>query len=289
MTTDRASSGQRSQPAEGNASGTVLAEDASSGSNAGSEPSADGLEPSSAPSPAERIAGSGDVLLLCDHAASAVPAGIAIPADLLARHIGVDIGAGPLTRALAARIGAPAILGAWSRLVIDLNRPADHPTLVPSTSDGHPIAANAGADVFARIATFHAPYHRAIAAQLRRQHPRLVVAIHSFTPRLESGDTPNRHWECGILWDRDPRAARPAIAFLARAGLIVGDNEPYSGRLLNGTLDRHAEARGIPSISVEVRNDLIGDAAGVERWTDILARMIAEVRERLARRPRPAT
>lgn len=234
---------------------------------------------------AEIIAGASDVLLLCDHASNAVPADIhlAIAPDLLDRHIAVDIGAGSLTRALSARIGAPAVLGTVSRLVIDVHREPDHPGLVPVVADGHDVPGNAAADRGARIARFHAPYHRAIFDQVRAQRPALIVAIHSFTPRLESSTGPQRRWQVGILSNRDRRAADPAIAFLTREGLITGDNEPYSGRLLNTTLNRHGEANGIASLSVEIRNDLISDTAGAERWCDIIARMIDHVRNSLAR------
>ncbi len=228
-----------------------------------------------------------DLLLLCDHASAWVPDDIAIPAHLLSLHVGVDIGAAPLTHALSAELDAPAILGTVSRLVIDLHRQSDHPGLIPEVSDGHAIPANVGADRADRIARFHAPYHRAIRDQVRRDRPRLIVAIHSFTPALETGGSP-RPWEAGILYGRDDRAARIAIDFLRAEGITTGDQQPYSGRILNATLDRHAEGQGIQSLSVEVRNDLIDDVAGVARWCAILTRMIAAVRNGLALERRPA-
>lgn len=240
---------------------------------------------------AEIIDGAADVLLLCDHASSAVPDDIAlgVEAHVMARHVAIDIGAGPLNRALAGKIGAPAVLGTVSRLVIDLHREPDHPGLIPLESDGHAVSGNAGVSRDERIARFHAPYHRAIATEVRCRRPNLIVAIHSFTPRLEAGNAPQRRWEVGVLYNRDTRAAAPAVAWLAAQGLITGDNEPYSGRLLNATLNRHAEANGIPSVSIEVRNDLIGDDAGVARWADILARMITHLRNSLAQSGSPAT
>lgn len=233
----------------------------------------------------ETIDESAPVLLLCDHASNAVPDDIVlgIAPEMLDRHIAVDIGAGPLTRALAAELGAPALLGTVSRLVIDVHREPDHPGLIPQMSDGHVIPGNTGADREARIARFHAPYHRAIAARIAAQRPQLIVAIHSFTPCLES-DPVQRRWQVGILSNRDRRAAVPALAFLAGEGLIVGDNQPYSGRLLNTTLNRHGEANGIPSLSVEVRNGLICDHNGVARWCDIIVRMVDYVRISLAQR-----
>jgi predicted N-formylglutamate amidohydrolase len=232
----------------------------------------------------ELIDGAGDVLLLCDHASAAVPADIdlGVAPEVMAKHVAVDIGAGPLTRALATRLGAPAVLGTVSRLVIDLHREPDHPHLIPVESDGHAVVGNAGADRAERIRQFYAPYHRAIRESVRRHRPVLLVAVHSFTPRLEVGMDADRRWQVGILSNRDRRAAGLAIACLAVEGLIVGDNEPYSGRQLNLTLNRHAEAQGIASFSLEVRNDLINDTAGVAGWADTIARVIADVRNKVA-------
>jgi predicted N-formylglutamate amidohydrolase len=229
------------------------------------------------------VPGDADILLLCDHASNRVPEGIdlGIAPEQLDLHIAIDIGAAPLTQALAKRLGAPAVLATVSRLVIDLHRDPDHPQLIPAESDGHAIAGNAAPDRAARIAKFHDPYHAALATQIDRQMPQLLVAIHSFAPRLESGGG-DRPWEVGVLYNQDDRAARVAIALLRDAGVIVGDNEPYSGKLLNATLNRHGETRGLPYISVEVRNDLIRDDAGVERWTDILTPILLETRNRVA-------
>lgn len=226
----------------------------------------------------------GGVLLICDHASNAVPAGVdlGIGQALFDKHIAIDIGAAPLTRALAARLEAPAILATVSRLVIDLHRQPDHASLIPAMSDGHAVPGNIDADRFERIARFHAPYHRAIATLIRDGRPSLLASIHSFTPQLESGGAGERPWQAGILSNRDRRAADLAVELLEQAGIVTGDNQPYSGRILNATLNRHGEAAGIPSLAVEMRNDLIRDEAGVARWTDILAPILVEISNILA-------
>lgn len=233
----------------------------------------------------------GGLLLICDHASNLVPAGVDLGIDqaLLDKHIAIDIGAAPLTRALAARLEVPAILAAVSRLVIDLHRQPDHPSLIPATSDGHAVPGNVDADRFERIARFHAPYHRAIATLIREGRPSLLASIHSFTPQLESGGTGERPWQAGILSNRDRRAADLAMALLEQAGIVTGDNQPYSGRILNATLNRHGEAAGLPSLAIEIRNDLIRDAAGVARWTNILAPILVEISNILASRRPSAT
>jgi predicted N-formylglutamate amidohydrolase len=199
-----------------------------------------------------------DVLLLCDHASNVVPKDIdlAIAPELLGLHIAVDIGAEPLTRSLAAALDAPAILARVSRLVIDLHREPDHPALIPVESDGHAVPGNQGVDRAARIARFHAPYHRLVAEQISMRRPEVILSIHSFTPRLEQGGS-DRPWEVGVLYNRDTRAAAHAVRHLREAGLVTGDNEPYSGRLLN-------------------------DAAGVARWTELLLDLTNSLRNHLA-------
>lgn len=239
--------------------------------------------PFASPVAPQVMGGTGPILLLCDHASNAVPTGIdlGIARDLLDRHIAIDIGAGDLTRALAVRLGAPAVLATVSRLVIDLHRPPDHPGLIPTVSDGHAIPGNIGADRRVRIARFHAPYHRAVADRVRAARPRLIAAIHSFTPALETGGAP-RPWPVGILYNRDARAARVAIDLLRAQGFATGDNEPYSGRQLNMTLNRHGDANGIASLAIEVRNDGIDSPRGVAKWADVLAPMLTAIVARLA-------
>jgi len=215
------------------------------------------------------------LLLTADHASDHVPDGIdlGVPAAMMREHVAVDIGVAPLARALCAALGCPGILGGTSRLVIDLNREEDAPGLVPVESDGRPVPGNIGADRQARIDRYWRPYHARIAGALAAHRPRLLLSLHSFTPRLRDGAP--RPWTVGVLYDHDERAPRLALPLLAAAGLAVGDNQPYSGRLLNATMNTHAEAAGIPYLGLEVRQDGIADPAGVARWAGLLAPVIA--------------
>ncbi len=230
-------------------------------------------------------AGAGDLLVVVDHASNRVPDDIDLGIDptLLARHIAWDIGAAALGDALCDRLGCAGLFGNVSRLVLDLHREVDSPALVPVTSDGHRIPGNAGVDRAARIVRFWRPYHTRLAAIVSARPPELILAVHSFTPRLETAAGPERPWEVGILYNRDDRAARIAIDALRAQGLPTGDNEPYSGRLLNATMNMHAEAHGVPYLAIEVRNDLIEDASGVARWAHILESVARLCRNKLAR------
>jgi predicted N-formylglutamate amidohydrolase len=226
--------------------------------------------------------GRAPALLVCDHASRAIPphlARLGLAEAFTFEHMAWDIGAGPVACGLAAALDAPAVLAGWSRLVVDCNRRLDDPTAFLAISDGVPVPGNANlgeAERRWRIAHCYEPYHRAIEQQLlhrqqRGVHPALL-AVHSFTPSLrdQAGERP---WHVGILWDKDERLARPMIERLRQLpGIVVGDNEPYSGRHPGDyTIDHHAEARGLAHVGIEIRQDLISDEAGVATWVGILA------------------
>ena len=220
----------------------------------------------------------GGIVCTADHASNRVPEDIAlgIPDHLLHEHIAVDIGTEAIAELLAKDHAIPAHIAAVSRLVCDLNREEAAPGLVPEASDGHPIPGNIGADREERLARFHRPYHTALAAWLERAEPALILSLHSFTPRLATSNEP-RPWQVGVLYNQDDRAARIAIPLLEAEGLNVGDNLPYSGRDLNYTMNRHAEAGGRAYLGIELRQDLVQTPADHARWAALLANIARRV------------
>ena len=216
----------------------------------------------------------GGIVVVCDHAANAVPEGIdlGVSAGTMDNHIAWDIGTGGVCDRLTRRHGLPVHMALYSRLVVDLHREEDSHGLIPESSDGVLIPGNIGADRESRLARYYRPYHAALEQWLDEVQPGLIVTVHSFTPSLESAPA-QRPWEVGLLYNEDDRAARHAIHLFGELGLTVGDNEPYSGRDLNATMNRHAEAHCRPYCAIEIRNDLIADEGGQARW----AAMIADV------------
>ena len=220
----------------------------------------------------------GGIVCVADHASNHIPSGIdlGIEPALLHDHIALDIGVEGLADRLARRHAIPAHIACVSRLVCDFNRVESDPAVVPETSDGHLIPGNLGADVKQRLAAYHRPYHEGLAAFLAEARPRLILALHSFTPQLRNSDG-ERPWDVALLYNRDDRAARHAIRLFAAQGLTVGDNQPYSGRDLNATMDRHAESAGIPYCAIEVRQDRIMDEGGQARWAALIAEVAGRV------------
>ena len=218
-------------------------------------------------------------LVTCDHASSRVPDWVAggnlgIAAEDMVRHIALDVGAAGLSVALADRLDCPCILSDFSRLVIDANRGEDDPTLVMKLYDGTIIPANRhidGAGIEARLTRLHRPYHAALARMAARQDDTVILAIHSYTPCLRGREP--RPWHVGVLYSRlDRRLSEPLLRRLQVGGdLCVGDNQPYAGHLPGDAIDRHAVQPGRQNTLIEVRNDLIADAAGQHAWADRLA------------------
>jgi len=217
----------------------------------------------------------GGILIVADHASNRVPDDIdlGIAPELMQEHIAWDIGVAATAERMV-RPGIAAWLGNVSRLVCDFNRDHDAPGIIPEVSDGHAIPGNmlCADKRRARLERFFEPYHEGLAELLDAAPPALILSLHSYTPALRTCDKP-RPWHIGILYNEDDRAARLAIPILEAEGLCVGDQQPYSGKLLNATMNRHAESEGRPYLGVEIRQDHIAHEDGQAEWAERLARV----------------
>ncbi len=231
--------------------------------------------------------GQGKVLLVGDHASNALPqmlGNLGLDDTALEQHIAYDIGTRKLIHHLSQHLDAPAVLAGYSRLVVDLNRSLEDESLMPEVSDNTVIEGNLNMTTEhrnQRIHSFYTPYRKAIDGMLHGFRENEIVpafiAIHSFTPQMADFARP---WHVGILWDKDPRIPLPLMANLRAHpdGFNIGDNEPYSGKHpADYTIDHHAEAAGLPHVSIEIRQDLVNTEAGAERWATILDDALRDV------------
>ncbi|MGN3974367.1 N-formylglutamate amidohydrolase [Tsuneonella sp. SYSU-LHT278] len=220
-------------------------------------------------------------VLVGDHAGSAVPQALG---DLglgkadRSRHIAVDIGTRALGDALAARQGVPFVSQVYSRLVIDCNRDPAHPDSIVTRSDGTRVSVNADLPPLEREARrieIFDPYHAAIGARLDRLPGAALVSLHSFTPVMNSKVRP---WDIGILHDghHDALALRLLATLQGRGDLVVGDNEPYRMDATDYTVPHHAYPRGLRYAEIEVRQDRLSDARGIDAMADVLAAALGE-------------
>lgn len=230
--------------------------------------------------------GAARAVLTCDHAGNQVPAAfdsLGLSPDRLDEHIAWDIGGAELTRGLAAQLDAPAVLATQSRLLIDPNRKLGSADSILRVSDGVEIPGNQNVtpdEANMRAALSFWPYHHEVEKALHlSEHKKGLVAylaVHTFTPTMAGAPRP---WDIGVLYGSDDRMARPLLAALRQVGgICVGDNEPYSAAHPPGYgVEAYGTSAGRPHVMVEVRQDLLTTAEGVERWTEILTSALAAI------------
>ncbi|HWL79621.1 MAG TPA: N-formylglutamate amidohydrolase [Roseomonas sp.] len=230
-----------------------------------------------------RLAGRSPCVLLCEHASCRLPrrlGDLGLPERERGRHIGWDIGAAALAEALSARLDAPLFSTGYSRLVVDCNRPPERPSSIPERSEDTVIPGNLALSPEERAARLDAlfhPFHDAVAAHLDARAAQgrrsCVVGVHSFTPVFRGATRP---WPVGILYASATGFARALIGGLRALGLEVGDNQPYRIDADDYTVPVHGEARGLPALLVEVRQDLLAGAADVALWAGRLAPLLEQ-------------
>ena len=184
---------------------------------------------------------------------------------------------------LSAALDACFIQQAYSRLVIDCNRVPGAEGSITTVSDGAAVPGNAGlsaAAAKARLDEIYRPYQDAIAAELdSRRVPTLLVALHSFTPRMEGFDRP---WRYGVVHRGDSPFSLAVLALLQGAlGEAAGDNLPYGMDGTDNTIPLHADARGLDYLEIEVRQDLLANAAGQDEAAHFLGPILVEAERRI--------
>jgi predicted N-formylglutamate amidohydrolase len=239
------------------------------------------------PPPFLEIPGQGrsPFIVVADHAGARIPrrlGNLGLPAAELERHIAWDIGVLGVARRVAAAIGAPLVAQNYSRLVIDCNRDPRVATSIPHISETREIPGNmnlSSTEIAARRAEIFDPYHcrirERIDERLATGRLPILVAQHTMTDVYKGV---RRDMHAAILYNRDRRFAGVVLEILRReADLIIADNEPYFvSDATDYTIPHHAEARSLPYVEIEIRQDLVGDDAGQVEWAARISRALTD-------------
>jgi predicted N-formylglutamate amidohydrolase len=229
--------------------------------------------------------GRSPIVLVCEHASNYIPPeynGLGLDSTDLQRHIAWDVGAAHLTRELSRRLDAPAYLGTYSRLLIDLNRPTHVEASICVRSEATDIPGNLSlseAERIRRIERVFMPFQQALGAhveqRMRDGRPCFLVCVHSFTP-IYLGASRSVH--VGILFDKASAFAGAIIAGLkSDPSLNVGANVPYATSPDEDyALLVYGDNLGNPAVLIEMRHDLIANAADGERWAERLAAVLGQ-------------
>lgn len=222
------------------------------------------------------------LILVCEHASRYIPvqlANLGLSSEAAKEHIAWDIGALALAESLSNRLGATLLSANYSRLLIDLNRPLDAHDNIPLHSEVYEVTGNQLLDEVTREYRRHClfkPFHQRLSdlieARVAQGRPVRLVGIHSFTPVYHGQP---RAVEIGVLFGGAQAYARKLIDGLAQHDLKVAANEPYKiDPLEDMTVPFHGDERGINSVLMEVRNDLLRSPEAVKSWTDRLAPLL---------------
>ena len=234
--------------------------------------------------PAKLINSNGDfpLLLVCEHASDHIPDelnDLGVSADTIKSHAVYDIGAREVAFEISKALNCPLITSNVSRIVIDCNRDPYSPSAVPFKSEVHMIPGNKNVTEVEherRIQSYYNPFHDLVDEYLN-SNPDIAsfIAIHSFTPVFFGVD---RHVDLGVLFDEDYRLAGLLLEKLTKIDkLRVIPNEPYKPdpKVIH-TVKRHAMARNLPHLMVEIRNSLIRTKANQIKMGNLLAKPIKQ-------------
>ncbi|MFP0198935.1 N-formylglutamate amidohydrolase [Pseudomonas sp. PHC1] len=222
------------------------------------------------------------LILVCEHASRYIPEALnnlGLEDTAAREHIAWDIGALALAEQLSEQLGATLLSANYSRLLIDLNRPRHAPDSIPAQSEIYQVPGNRELDEATReyrrqclFKPFHTRLQQLIDARLAEGRPVRVVGIHSFTP-VYYGQP--RELEVGVLFGQARAYAQRMLDGLERHPLKVAGNLPYRiDPLGDMTVPVHGDARGLDSVLIEVRNDLLRSPDAVTRWADYLAPLL---------------
>jgi predicted N-formylglutamate amidohydrolase len=229
--------------------------------------------------------GSSSFIVVADHAGALIPRrlkDLGLPAADLKRHIAWDIGVLGVARRMAEALEATLVAQNYSRLVIDCNRDPQVASSIPHISETREIPGNkdlSAAETAARRKEIFEPYHRRITEIIDERvaagRRTIVVAQHTMTDVYKGV---RREMHAAILYNRDRRFAGLVLEMLRReAGLIVADNEPYFvSDETDYTIPHHAEARGLPYVEIEIRQDLVTDDVGQAEWAARIAQALKD-------------
>lgn len=225
------------------------------------------------------------IVMSCEHGGCRVPpeyrALFRGKQHLLDSHRGWDPGARAVAERLARTLSAPLIVGKVTRLVVDLNRAPDSPTLWSEwTRD---LSRSERSRILRR---YYTPYRRAVRSLVQQEIGSgarvLHVSVHSFTPVLRGQ---RRSADIGLLFDpsrtdeRRKCAALRARLRVVDPRLVVRANYPYRGveDAMTTALRAELDPRRYSGIEIEMNQKLSRRPEGVARLARALGHALSDV------------
>ncbi len=225
------------------------------------------------------------ILIIVDHASNHVSKEdnkLGLPNSFLNQHIAFDLGVKELSLDLSTRLKCRLIQGKYSRLLIDLNRDLDDPTVIPEIVDRKIIPGNIGlskSELRLRVKKIYNKYHNEIDRTIKNEKVKVILSLHSFNPIFKNK---KRLLEFGVLSNEDKNLSSIIIDQLRSQNINVGDNKPYKGNLIGDSMYRHGLRNKLPHALIEVRNDLLSNPIKIKSVSKLLHKIIVKSLKKLA-------
>ena len=218
--------------------------------------------------------GQSPLLLICDHANSWIPdefGDLRVEPRMLNAHVAWDEGAETVTRTWSRILGAKAVMGVVSRLLIDPNRQPERPDVIPAVSHGVNVPGNqclTREERESRFERFYHPYHDMVD-QLVTDEVEVLMTVHTFSQDV---DPVARDFEIGLLYDRYGAKMVELAKQFESAGCRTRLNEPYSGMSeVESTARRHGRQHGRVYFELEINSRLVDEPGKAVEWAGRLA------------------
>lgn len=216
------------------------------------------------------------LIITCEHAGNEVPREyrhlFEDHPEPLETHRGIDIGALKLTNTIAEKMQQKPYLHTVTRLLVDLNRSVQSPTLFSEFTREEPLSVRE--DIFENYYRPHREKVEKRVQQIIDQGDRAMhVGIHTFTPVWEGEE---RDVDVGFLYDptRDGEQQfcqlwRKQLAEKQK-GLRLRMNQPYRGTMDGFTtyLRRNYSGREYLGMEIEV-SQWFASSVSDEKWNNL--------------------
>lgn len=216
------------------------------------------------------------LVITCEHAGNEVPKEyrhlFKDSPETLGTHRGIDIGALELTNTVAKKMEQEAYLHTVTRLLVDLNRSVQSPTLFSEFTREETL--NIREEIFEK---YYQPHREKVQEEIEdiiaQGNQALHIGVHTFTPIWKNR---KRKVDVGFLFD--PRSHQEQdFCWLWRhelkqrsAELLLKMNEPYRGTMDGFTtyLRRNYADENYLGMEIEV-NQRFTDPSLKEEWSKL--------------------
>ena len=224
------------------------------------------------------------LLIIVDHASNYIPLkyqNLQLSHELTESHIAYDLNIFNLSKRVNSLIKSDIVFGECSRLIIDLNRGRQDPTLIPVISDKNLILGNFNinsTEKDLRIKIYYNIYHSKISKIIDNKNVKLILSLHSFNPFFKGK---KRKTEIGILSNQDRRYSDLLLFQMRKFSKFnIGDNVPYKGDLIDDTLYKHGLKKNILHSLIEIRNDLINTEIKVNKMAKFIVNSLKNINKK---------